>query len=159
MRWTVTAEPPLTRDVARLLATLPEWFGLPDANQYYVDATKSLENWAVRDDAGSVLGLALTTWHFPHVCEVELMVVHRDHHGRGIGTALAQAVEEDARRRGAALLEVKTLGASHPDVNYARTRHFYERMGFLPLEETNLWGDQNPCLFMVKPLGFAPSGA
>jgi len=47
---------------------------------------------------------------------------------------------------------VKTLGPSHPDAGYARTRHFYEKCGFLPLEETDLWGDDNPCLFMVMPL-------
>jgi GNAT superfamily N-acetyltransferase len=80
------------------------------------------------------------------------MVVDRDHHGQGVGTAMVQAVEEDARERGVQLLEVKTLGASHPDSSYARTRHFYEQAGFLPLEETHLWGEENPCLFMVKPL-------
>ena len=36
--------------------------------------------------------------------------------------------------------------------NYARTRHFYEKMGFLPLEETDLWGADTPSLIMVKPL-------
>lgn len=62
------------------------------------------------------------------------------------------SVEDDAVRRGVRLLQVKTLGASHPDAGYARTRHFYERWGFLPLEETALWGEGTPCLIMVKPL-------
>lgn len=153
MTWRVTSETSLTDEAARLLATVPEWFGLPEATQSYVDSTRSLENWAVRDQGNTVIGLALTKWHFDHVCELELMVVDRAHHGRGVGTALVQAIEADARCRGAQLLEVKTLGASHPDPHYARTRHFYERMGFLPLEETDLWGDQNPCLFMVKLVG------
>ena len=34
-----------------------------------------------------------------------------------------------------------------------RTRRFYEKMGFLALEETDLWGEDTPCLIMVKPLG------
>jgi GNAT superfamily N-acetyltransferase len=84
------------------------------------------------------------------------MVVDRDHHGQGVGAAMVQAVEEDARKRGVQLLEVKTLGASHPDEGYARTRLFYERAGFLALEETDLWGEENPCLFMVKPLCPSP---
>ncbi len=50
------------------------------------------------------------------------------------------------------LLEVKTLGPSDPDPGYARTRHFYETRGFLPLEETDVWGEGTPGLFMVKPL-------
>lgn len=151
-RWLARREAPLTDDAARLLATVPEWFGIPEANQHYVDATRELENWAVRDPHGTVVGLALTTWHFGQVCELELMVVDGAHHGGGVGTALVRAVESDARRRGATMLEVKTLGASHPDPYHARTRHFYERAGFLPVEETDLWGAQNPCLVMVKPL-------
>lgn len=51
------------------------------------------------------------------------------------------ALEADARARGVRPLEVKTLGASHPDPAYARTRRFYEKHGFLPLEETELWGE------------------
>lgn len=66
---------------------------------------------------------------------------------------MLKAIEVDAVRRGIRLLEVKTLGASHPDAGYARTRHFYEKQGFLPLEETDLWGEGTPCLIMVKPLG------
>ena len=152
MTWNVTAEPALVGDAARLLATVPEWFGVEDATQGYIEATRVLQNWAVRDANDTIIGLALTKWHFAHVCEVELMVVDRAHQGQGVGTALANAIEADARDRGAALLEVKTLGASHPDTYYARTRYFYERMGFLPLEETDLWGEENPCLIMVKPL-------
>lgn len=49
-------------------------------------------------------------------------------------------------------MQVKTLGASSPDPNYDRTRHFYQKMGFLPLEETDLWDEQTPCLIMVMPL-------
>lgn len=52
----------------------------------------------------------------------------------------------------ARLLEVKTLGPSHPDPAYARTRRFYEKMGFLALEETDLWGEDTPCPIMVKSL-------
>ena len=62
------------------------------------------------------------------------------------------AVEQQAIEQGVRLLEVKTLGPSHPDAGYARTRHFYESHGFLPLEETELWGEGTPCLIMVKPL-------
>ena len=71
---------------------------------------------------------------------------------RGVGTAMIEAITEDVLARGVKLLEVKTLGPSKDDPNYARTRHFYEKMGFLPLEETDLWGADTPCLILVKPL-------
>lgn len=141
-------------DAARLLATVPEWFGLPEANADYIEAARTKETWTVRDEAGVVVGLTLVDRHFPHVAELHLMVVDREHHGTGVGRAMVQAVEEDARARGGVrLLEIKTLGASHPDKGYARTRHFYEGVGFLALEETGLWGEGTPCLIMVKPVG------
>lgn len=140
------------QEVARLLRSVPEWFGQTEANEDYVQAAKSKETWTVRDESGEVVGVTLVDRHFPHVAEIHLMVVQRSAHGLGVGTSMMRAIEADARARGARLLEVKTLGASHPDMGYARTRQFYERCGFLPLEETDLWGEETPCLIMVKAL-------
>ena len=61
-------------------------------------------------------------------------------------------VEALLRPRGVELLQVKTLGPSRPSAAYARTRGFYEHLGFRPLEENALWGEVNPCLIMVKHL-------
>ena len=143
---------PVPQEVARLLATVPEWFGQAESNEEYIEAASSKETWTVRDESGAVLGVTLVDRHYEHIAEVHLMVVDRRAHGTGVGTAMMNAIEADARARGVRLLEVKTLGASHPDAGYARTRHFYERCGFLPLEETDLWGPQTPCLIMVKPM-------
>ncbi|WP_394163049.1 GNAT family N-acetyltransferase [Galactobacter valiniphilus] len=143
---------PGPEDVARLLATVPESFGQPEANDEYIAAAATKETWTVRDRSGRVLGVTLVDRHFEHVAEVHLTVVDRAEHSRGVGAAMLAAIEEDARAGGVRLLMVKTLGPSHPDAGYARTRHFYEKWGFLPLEETDLWGEGTPCLFMVKPL-------
>lgn len=152
-QWIAARDRHVPEDVARLLASVPEWFGRPESNAEYVDAARSMETWSVRDAQRQVLGVTLTDRHFPHSIEVHLMVVDRAVHGSGIGTAMLNAIEDDAVRRGVRLLEVKTLGDSHPDVHYAHTRRFYEKCGFLPLEETDLWGEDTPCLIMVKPLG------
>ena len=84
--------------------------------------------------------------------EIHFTVVDRPSTAGGVGTAMIEAIIEDVLARGVKLLEVKTLGPSKDDPNYARTRHFYEKMGFLPLEETDLWGAHTPCLILVKPL-------
>lgn len=139
-------------DVARLLASVPEWFGQPESNTEYIEAARSKETWTVRDDGGTVVGVTLVDRHFPHAAEIHLTVVDRAVHGTGVGTAMLAAVEAEAITRGIRLLEVKTLGPSHPDAGYALTRHFYEKLGFLALEETDLWGAGTPCLIMVKPL-------
>ena len=152
MVWQARRDRQVPDDVARLLASVPEWFGIEEATAEYVQAAREKETWTVRDPDGAVVGVALVDRHFPVVAELHLTVVDRSHHGHGVGTELVRAIEADGRERGVLLLEVKTLGASHPDAGYARTRHFYERVGFLPLEETDLWGEQNPCLLMVKPL-------
>ncbi|MCJ7695233.1 MAG: hypothetical protein MUO40_07370, partial [Anaerolineaceae bacterium] len=58
--------------------------------------------------------------------------------------------------QGVLYLQVKTLGPSCEDENYAGTRAFYEAMGFVPLEElAQIWDEANPCLIMVKKLDTA----
>jgi ribosomal protein S18 acetylase RimI-like enzyme len=81
------------------------------------------------------------------------MGVKRSWHRRGIGRALIEAVVELVTSRGVRFLTVKTLSPSNDDPNYAATRLFYEAVGFLPIEEfPTLWGAENPCLFMLRPL-------
>lgn len=151
-RWQCQRDVQLQDDVARLLSTVPEWFGIDEANQSYVDDARHMETWSVRDDSGTVIGVTLIDRDFPTSADVHLTVVDRAWHGKGVGTAMIETIADACRADGVRLLQVKTLGPSHPDVGYARTRHFYERCGFLPLEETDLWGQDNPCLFMVMPL-------
>lgn len=151
-RWQARRAENCPDDVARLLGTLPEWFGIEEANRHYVEQAGVLETWTVADAAGAVVGVALVDRSSPMAPELILLAVDRAHHGQGIGTALVTAIEQDARRTGVPLLQVKTLGASHADAGYARTRLFYEARGFLALGELDLWGPESPCLMMVKPL-------
>ncbi len=63
------------------------------------------------------------------------------------------AAEDWLRRRGVDWLHVKTLGPSHPDEDYAKTRAFYVACGFWPLEEFKaLWDEKNPALMLIKKL-------
>ncbi|RLZ04478.1 N-acetyltransferase [Kocuria tytonicola] len=151
--WRAERDGQVPEDLSRLLGTVPEWFGRDEENAKYIDAARSKETWTVRDPSWRVVGVTLVDRHFPHVVEIHLTVVDRSVHGHGVGSAMLDAVETNSRARGVKLLEVKTLGPSHPDPGYARTRKFYERCGFLPVEETALWGEGTPCLIMVKPLG------
>ena len=70
-----------------------------------------------------------------------------------MGRRLVDAVAARLRDDGTRLLQVKTRAPSAPSDEYERTRKFYEAIGFLPLEERiDVWGPENPCLIMVKPL-------
>ncbi len=141
----------LANTTERLLAQLPSWFGIPEANADYVQAARELPGLVARADDEPV-GVLLHRRHFPEAAEIHLMAVSPDWHRRGIGTAMVNRLVTDLRRTECQLLQVKTLGPSRPHPGYAATREFYRAAGFRPLEEmTELWGN-NPCLLMVLPL-------
>lgn len=150
--WHATKSKPDPKAVEQILATLPEWFGQPESNAEYIKAAATMETWTVGTEAGSVVGVTLINHHFADSAEIHFTAVAKTHHGQGVGTSMISAIEADLRQRGVLMLTVKTLGPSHPDPGYARTREFYRKHGFIPLEETTLWGEGTPCLVMVKPL-------
>ncbi|NLG21346.1 MAG: GNAT family N-acetyltransferase [Actinomycetales bacterium] len=141
-------DPEATR---RILAGLPSWFGIPAANEHYVTAAGEKDSYLARV-GGATVGVALVDRHFPETAEIHLIAVAPEHHGSGVGSALVDALESDARADGARLLEVKTVGPSHDDEGYAATRAFYLARGFLPLEEFQRLDWDGPTVIMVKPL-------
>jgi GNAT superfamily N-acetyltransferase len=144
--------PRFAEECSVLLSALPDWFGIPESNADYLRNLSRLPSWvALRD--GKVLGAITLESHFPGSFEVHFMAVQPDHHRQGIGRLLLSHLEEAARTRGARWLHVKTLAPSHPDPFYARTRAFYQAMGFAPLFESEaLWGPDNPAVVLVKAL-------
>ena len=139
-------------EVEEILRALPDWFGREDSNREYVDSARTLDNYAAID-GDDVVGVCLVRRHNPHSSEIHLIAVRPEHHRQGAGRALVAAVESDARADGVRLLQVKTYGPSGNSVPYERTRLFYEALGFIAMEEnTAIWGEDNPCLILVKPL-------
>jgi len=140
----------------RIMRALPDWFGLEEAIVQYVADLETMETWMVLDDAVPV-GFITVHTHNEYSAEIHAMAIDRQHHSHGLGRMLVSHVEDVLRSRGVEYLQVKTLGPSRPDPNYARTRGFYLAMGFRPLEENSLWGDVNPCLIQVKRIPDAPA--
>jgi ribosomal protein S18 acetylase RimI-like enzyme len=163
--WAVSSGQQDPATVARLLQALPAWFGIEASNAGYIEAAGSLPTYLARavDDQASPApaesqpaGVLLARRHFPEAAEIHFMAVDPRQHRRGAGRALVQALEADLVADGCRLLQVKTLGPSHPDEGYARTRRFYAGVGFVPVEELpELWGPHNPCLIMIKVIGGA----
>ncbi len=135
-----------------ILRLLPDWFGIEAALQGYEREIDGLPTFLAESN-GQCTGFLSFKQHTPCSAEVYLMGVHPLFHRCGIGTALVLAAEAYARSLEVEYLQVKTLGPSRPDEAYARTRAFYEKAGFRPLEEfPHLWNEDNPCLVMVKKL-------
>ena len=149
--WRVTSGEPDPVTVERLLRKLPAWFGIESSVLEYIESARRLPAYLVWPP-GLAAGVLLAVRPFPRAAEIYLLAVDPAVHRQGAGRALVSALEADLSADDVEFLQVKTLGPSHPDPGYARTRQFYASVGFQPLEEiTGLWPG-NPCLIMIKTL-------
>jgi N-acetylglutamate synthase-like GNAT family acetyltransferase len=136
-----------------ILRSLPAWFGIEEATVQYIEDTDRFPTWLAWTE-DEVAGFLTIRQHSQYAAEIHIMGIRPEMHRRGVGRALVQTVQAALRGSGIEYLQVKTLGPSHPDDNYAKTRKFYLALGFRPLEEfPDLWDEANPCLQMVKHLG------
>jgi ribosomal protein S18 acetylase RimI-like enzyme len=135
-----------------ILRDLPEWFGIPQATDQYIKDIQEQPT-LVASVAGEAVGFLTLREHSEYAAEILVMGVRPESHRQGVGRALVTSAEQYLRQRGVEYLQVKTLSVRHTDESYARTRAFYSAMGFRPLEEfPQLWGEENPCLQMIKSL-------
>ena len=135
-----------------ILRDLPDWFGIEASNVQYIADLHTLPTIVATVD-GEIAGFLTLKRHNPSASEIHCLAVERALHRHGIGRALVTEAERILIANGTRLVQVKTLGPSHPDSFYAQTREFYAAMGFLPLDEsTAFWGEENPALIMVKAL-------
>jgi GNAT superfamily N-acetyltransferase len=135
-----------------VLRALPDWFGIEEAVVQYLKDLEELPTFLAA--AGDrVVGFLALLPRNEYVTEILVMGVLPDAHRAGVGRSLVQRAEAYARECRAEYLYVKTLGPSHPDSGYARTRAFYVALGFRPLEEfMQIWDENNPCLLMIKTI-------
>ena len=88
------------------------------------------------------------------VVELMWIAVQPEYHDRGVGTKLVEKGLSLLPKK-YVLCETKTLSEIDPDPQYTRTRNFYKKLGFIPLETINPypgWGKDNPCQIFVKIL-------
>jgi GNAT superfamily N-acetyltransferase len=151
IEWSADSE--RNRRVAdRVLRALPRWFGLEGPRRVYVEEAAAYPT-SIATVGGADVGFLTLRRRTEAAVEISAMGILPEHHRHGLGSALVEAAAVRAAREGARLIQVKTLGPSHPSEGYAATRKFYEAMGFLPLEETDaFWGPANPCLILVRTL-------
>lgn len=135
-----------------ILRSLPDWFGIEEAIVEYVNGVKDSDFYAAYD-LDKPLGFISIKANNQYTSEIYVMGILGEKHHQGIGRKLLEMAEVKLVKNGVKFLMVKTLGESHPDENYSNTRGFYNRVGFYPLQEIReIWGEENPCLIMVKNL-------
>lgn len=142
-----------------ILRSAPEWFGIEESTRAYIEAAGRLPTWIAtaadatgRAGARRDAGFITIERHFEESAEIHCIAVERRFHGQGVGTALVRFAEEELARTGVKYLQVKTMGPSKPNAEYARTLKFYLRCGFARLEELHGLWPGIPCLILVKKL-------
>ena len=140
-----------------VLRSVPEWFGIESATLKYIADTARMPTWVAMVDGLAAserraAGFITINRHFPESAEVHCIAVHKDHHGRAVGTALLRFVEGELRRDGVEYLQVKTMGPSKPTAEYAMTLRFYRSRGFTPVEEIHGLWPGIPALVLIKRL-------
>ena len=135
-----------------ILKKLPEWFGIESALENYAADTEKYPTFGAYDSDERLIGFVTLRARNQSTNEIHVIAVDPPFHGRGVGRMLVNFAIARSQAEHFEFLEVKTLGPSKPDPFYDRTRAFYLREGFRPVEELlGVW-DENPCLVMVMPL-------
>ncbi len=132
-----------------ITATLPEWFGIAEANEQYAQGCQNREAFLALYD-GKEVGLLVLEFPFPNNGNIYWMGIRRDYHGKNIGTCLLEKAEEYCRAQGCTSMTVETLSQNEGDANYLKTYRFYEKSGFKPLFELHTHGPEFAMVYMGK---------
>lgn len=134
----------------KVLRTLPDWFGIEEAIVEYGQEVKQLDFIKV-EYHHMVIGFCAYKVNYGINCDLYVLGIYHDFHRFGIGSKLIEYINNEVKKQEVKYLSVKTLSDTHVDSYYGKTRNFYIKNGFYPFEELpNLWGEENPCLLMIK---------
>ena len=134
---------------ASVIATLPEWFGISQANQDYIQNIQNYQVFGVFDQDNQPIGGLALKYQFKGCAEIWWMGLSPVYHRQGLGQKLFESAKAAALGEGCATMVVSTLSARSDDVYYAKTRLFYESLGFSPLLEFNEADPHNPMMWMI----------
>lgn len=136
--------------VRTILNDLPEWFGLPESAESYIQESKDFPLLVYKENE-ECLGFISLKETSKDTCEIYCMGVRKENHRKGIGKKLYQAFENLAKQK-YDYVQVKTVEPGHYK-EYNQTVSFYKSVGFKELEVfPTLWDLHNPCLIMIKKI-------
>lgn len=143
---------PCAEQICRdITADLPEYFGIPEANERYAKGVQDRVSFAAAHN-GKYIGLLSLEFPFPNNANIYWMAVLREYQGGGAGTALIRHAEDYSRDRGCLSVTVETLSPKNADNNYLKTYSFYEKSGYKPLFELNTYGPDFLMVYLQKIL-------
>ncbi|MDI9530723.1 MAG: GNAT family N-acetyltransferase [Bacteroidales bacterium] len=138
--------------IARLiLEALPEWFGIPEAREQYIQESANQAFYAAYNE-DQPIGFICLKETGKDTLELHVMGVLKKYHRKGVGKNLFEKARETAARNGYSFLQVKTVQMGGND-DYDNTNQFYLSLGFKEFEVfPTLWDESNPCQVYVMSL-------
>lgn len=135
-----------------ILEALPDWFGIPEAREEYIQNSTQELFFAAYEEETPVGFLTLKRTG-EATAELAVMGVRKEYHRQGIGRALFETARARAKELGYAFLQVKTVQMGrYPE--YDATNRFYLALGFREFEVfPTLWDEWNPCQIYVMYIG------
>lgn len=96
------------RRITRLiLESLPDWFGIPEAREEYIEKSVKQPFFAAFDGENAV-GFLYLAETGKDTAELYVMGVLKEYHRRGVGKMLFAAAKQRAKELGYSFLQVKT---------------------------------------------------
>ena len=143
-----TEKPRIARAV---LEALPEWFGIPEAREKYINVGAE-KPFIAAFDVEMPIGFLYLEKTGNSTVELHCMGVLKQFHRNGVGRALVDEAKLIAGKAGYAFMQVKTVQSGYYE-EYDRTNAFYKACGFSEFEVfPELWGEANPCQVYVMSL-------
>jgi GNAT superfamily N-acetyltransferase len=138
-----------------VITSLPYHFGLASGREACARAVRRQDGLVALVDRDVVGFLTWRPWYRASR-EITWMAVRADRRGAGVGRALLDRFARESAGHARDLV-VSTLSEATPEPGvedgYARTRRFYERIGFEPVwEPAGWWDEDNQAVLMVRRL-------
>jgi GNAT superfamily N-acetyltransferase len=150
---TQSVEPTLAEQICRSITlTLPEWFGIPEANERYAKGVVERTSFAASIH-GEYIGLITLEFQYDNNANIYWMAVKKEYHAQQIGTKLIRFAEQYCKTHtNATSMTVETLSPKQNDIHYLPTYRFYKKLKFLPLFEMHTYGPDNLMVYMYKSI-------
>ena len=135
----------------KILTDLPEWFGIEQYVEDYINKSAEMPFFAVYSHNESI-GFAALKKTSDVTAEIYCMGILKAYHNQGYGKRLFDYFETYAKEKGFKYLQVKTVEQGRYE-EYDQTNRFYQQMGFSELEVfPTLWDEWNPCQVFIKAI-------
>lgn len=134
-----------------ILSNLPEWFGLSESTEEYINCSKEMPFWADIEDKQTRGFIALKETS-SYTVEIYVMGVLKTFHRNKIRYDLFKACYDYAKEKEYLYIQVKTVKEGCYE-EYNRTIAFYKKIGFKEFEcFPMLWDEWNPCQIYIMSI-------